>query len=122
MMAELRCRFCNRLLSEKTAYGCPSCGSYICANAGGRAETFASCAGRRARTATGMRWKRRTKTTADRWSAGRNYVAKTKLKQLFQKSYNLVPSGPPPYSPRGFFSRDSYPTHPIADVIARIER
>lgn len=35
MMAELRCRFCNRLLSEKTAYGCPSCGSYICAKCWG---------------------------------------------------------------------------------------
>ena len=30
MARSIHCRFCNRLLSEDEAYGCPSCGSMVC--------------------------------------------------------------------------------------------
>jgi len=30
MAQPLHCRFCNKLLTEKTARGCPSCGAYVC--------------------------------------------------------------------------------------------
>jgi hypothetical protein len=30
MTKPIQCRFCNKLLTETTAYGCPSCGSYVC--------------------------------------------------------------------------------------------
>jgi hypothetical protein len=30
MAKPIHCRFCNKLLSEAEAYGCPACGSYVC--------------------------------------------------------------------------------------------
>ncbi len=30
MARMIHCRFCNKSISEADAYGCPTCGSYIC--------------------------------------------------------------------------------------------